>query len=190
MSRLKKKISNRNFLSSLKFKFTLNRAPKVAFFANKANIPEITLGVAEQSNYLTQPIPIPGDTMSFGDFELEFLIDEDLSNYMEIQNWIRGLGFPETLAQIYDLQSDENSYQRYEGNDIDLYSDGTLFILNSNDVVNFQINFRRMFPYQLSTLNFDATNTDEEYFTAVVSFKYLMYNICDTHGNHLPKKYS
>ena len=42
-----------------------------------------------------------------------------------------------------------------------------------------------MFPYQLSTLQFDATNADEEYFTADVSFKYMMYNIVDRTGNPL-----
>ena len=42
-----------------------------------------------------------------------------------------------------------------------------------------------MFPYQLSTLQFDATNEDEEYFTAEVTFKYLMYNIVDRLGNPL-----
>ena len=185
-----KQVENRNFLSSLKFKFIVNRAPKTAFFSNKANIPDITLGVAEHSQYLTNPIPVPGDTMTFGDFDLEFIVDEDLSNYMEIQNWMRGLGFPESLQQIYDIQNDPNSYQVNEGSDMDLYSDGTLFILNSNDVTNFQVSFRRMFPNRLSTLEFDATNTDEEYFKAIVSFKYMMYNITDTHGRHLPKRYS
>ena len=39
-------IENRNFLSPTGFKFTLTRTPKVAFFCNQANIPDITLGVA------------------------------------------------------------------------------------------------------------------------------------------------
>ena len=39
----KGQIENRNFLSSVGFKFTLNRAPKIAFFSNTANIPSITL---------------------------------------------------------------------------------------------------------------------------------------------------
>ena len=33
--------------------------------------------------------------------------------------------------------------------------------------------------YSLTTLSFDATDTDIEYFTADVSFKYTMYNITD-----------
>lgn len=184
-------IANRNYLSSTGFKFLLNRAPKTAFLCNKANIPGITLGVAEQSNYLVNPIPHPGDNMVFEDFEIDFIVDEDMENYMEIQFWMRGLGFPETLAEIYDWQNDPDSYL-YGGLDanMNLYSDGTLFILNSNLRLNHQIRFRKMFPYRLSELSFDATNTEEEYFTASVSFKYMMYNIADEKGYIKPKRYS
>ena len=37
----------------------------------------------------------------------------------------------------------------------------------------------QIYPYSLTTLSFDATDTDIEYFTADVSFKYTMYNITD-----------
>ena len=86
-------ITNRNFLSPVGFKFALKRSPAVAFFCNEANIPSMDLGVAEQPTYLKN-IPTPGDKIQFGDLNLRFLVDEDLKNYMEIQNWIRGLGFP------------------------------------------------------------------------------------------------
>ena len=49
----------------------------------------------------------------------------------------------------------------------------------------FQIDFQRLFPYSLSTLVFDATDTDIEYFTADVSFKYTYYTIKDLAGNLL-----
>ena len=42
-----------------------------------------------------------------------------------------------------------------------------------------------MFPVELSTLNFDATNEDIQYFTADVTFKYTIYNITDMSGNKL-----
>jgi hypothetical protein len=180
----KGQIENRNFLSSLGFKFTLNRAPKVAFFSNTANIPSITLGVTEQPNYLNN-VPIPGDKMEFEDFTLRFLVDENLENYMEIQNWMRGLGFPESLSEIYNWQNNNESFEQPYNSSMNLYSDGTLLVLNSNQNFNFNVVFRSMFPYRLSTLQFDATSTDEEYFTADVSFKYMMYNIVDRIGNPL-----
>ena len=86
-------LENRNFLAPVGFKFSLQRSPGVAFFCNQANIPDLNLGVAIQPNPL-RDIPTPGDKVDFGDLNLRFLVDEDLKNYMEIQNWIRGLGYP------------------------------------------------------------------------------------------------
>ena len=39
-----------------------------------------------------------------------------------------------------------------------------------------------MFPVSLSTLDFDATQTDLEYFTAEVTFNYTIYNIREING--------
>jgi hypothetical protein len=185
----KNQISNRNFLSSVKFRFTLNRAPKVSFFTNSVNIPGMTLGVAEQPSYLTNPIPVPGDNITFDDFNLKFLVDEDFTNYLEIQNWIRGLGFPESLQEIYDFQGENPKFDQPYKSDMNLYSDGMLLINTSNENLNYQVEFKRMFPYRLSELQFDATATEEQYFTADVSFKYLVYNILDNNGKPVRKRY-
>jgi hypothetical protein len=183
-SALDNQIQNRNFLAPVGFKFTLNRAPKVAFFSNSANIPDITLGVAYQPNYLND-IPVPGDKMEFGDFTLRFLVDENLENYLEIQKWMRGLGFPESLKEIYEFQKNNEKFEQPNKSQMNLYSDGTLVVLNSNQNLNFQVMFRSMFPYSLSTLQFDATDQDIQYLTADVSFKYMMYNIVDKRGKLL-----
>ena len=42
-----------------------------------------------------------------------------------------------------------------------------------------------MFPSDLSDLNFDATDTDIDYLTADVTFKYTIYNITDLNDNPL-----
>jgi hypothetical protein len=177
-------IQNRNFLSPVGFKFTLNRAPKVAFFGNSTNIPGMTLGVAVQPTYL-KDIDIPGDKISFNDFTIRFLVDENLENYMEIQKWIRGIGYPETLEEIYDWQRENRAMDYQEKSQMNLYSDATLSILTSSNNSNFQIKFLDMFPYSLTDLQFDATDTDIEYLTAEATFKYTIYNILDKSGNPL-----
>ena len=180
-------IENRNFLSPVGFKFGLKRSPAVAFFCNEANIPSIDLGVAEQPSYLKN-IPVPGDKIQFGDLSLRFLVDEDLKNYMEIQNWIRGLGYPESLQEFQDLDDSghlTDAFGFFKQSRDDIYSDGTLQILSSNLVPQFQVQFSDLFPYSLSTITFDATDTDIEYFTADVSLKYTIYRITDLENNDL-----
>ena len=180
----KNQIQNRNFLSPVGFKFTLNRAPKVAFFGNTANIPGMTLGVAVQSSYL-KDIDIPGDKIQFNDLTLRFLVDENLENYMEIQNWIRGIGFPENLKEIYDWQKSNPGMDLQEKSQMNLYSDATLTVLTSSNNSNFKVKFLDVFPYSLTDLQFDATDTDIDYLTAEVTFKYTIYNIVDNAGNPL-----
>ncbi len=182
-------IENRNFLSPVGFKFALKRVPKVAFFCNQANIPDLTLGIAEQPTYLKN-IPVPGDKIEFGDLNLRFLVDEDLGNYMEIQNWIRGLGFPDTLLEFDELEKSDPMFRgggfgQFARSGDKIYSDGTLQILSSNLVPQFQVVFKDLFPYSLTTLSFDATDTDIEYFTADVSFKYTIYGLTDLENNPL-----
>jgi hypothetical protein len=177
-------IENRNFLSPTGFKFTLTRTPKVAFFCNQANIPDLNLGIAIQPSY-TKMLPTPGDIIEFGDLSLRFLVDEDLENYMEIQNWIRGLGFPERLSQFAELEESGITKKNYVQDRQNIYSDGTLQVLTSSQLPNFQVSFKDLFPYTLSTMTFDATDTDIQYFTADVSFKYTIYNIVDLSGNPL-----
>ena len=182
-------LTNRNFLSPVGFKFSLKRAPAVAFFCNQANIPDLTLGVAEQPTYLKN-IPVPGDKIEFGDLNLRFLVDEDLGNYMEIQNWIRGLGFPDTLLEFDELETRDPMFRgggfgQFAKSGDKIYSDGTLQILSSNLVPKFQVVFKDLFPYSLSTMTFDATDTDIEYFTADVSFKYTIYGLTDLENNPL-----
>ena len=171
-------IDNRNFLAPTGFKFSLKRSPGVAFFCNQANIPSLDLGIATQPTYL-KDIDIPGDKIQFGDLTLRFLVDEDLVNYMEIQNWIRGLGYPESVQEFNKLEKEAVIPGNYGRSGDNIYSDGTLQILSSNLVANFNVNFKDMFPYSLSTITFDATDTDVEYFTADVSFKYTIYNLTD-----------
>lgn len=177
-------IQNRNFLSPTGFKFILNRCPKVAFFSNSANIPGITLGVAVQPSYL-KDIDTPGDKIVFNDLVLRFLVDEDLENYMQIQNWMRGLGFPESLDEIYNLQNEQKYVDTTDSKLMNIYSDGTLQILTSSSNPNFKLKFKDLWPYSLSDLQFDATDTDVQYLTAEVNFKYTIYNITDLNGNNL-----
>ena len=173
-----RQIENRNFLSPNGFRFALRRCPQTAFFCNQANIPDMTLGVAEQATYLKN-IPVPGDKIEFGDLNLRFLVDEDLGNYMEIQKWIRGLGYPDSLNEFELLEAQAEVFGKYTNDQDNIYSDGTLSILSSNLVPKFQVFFRNLFPYNLSTMTFDATQSDQEYFTADVSFKYAIYTITD-----------
>ena len=173
-------IGNRNFLSPVGFKFSLAKFPKISFFCNSSSIPEISLGTFQQPSYLKQ-IDIPGEKLTYGDLDIRFLVDENMDNYMAVHNWMRGLGFPESPQQFIDKTTDSDGIRDLE----EQYCDGGLHILSSNlrDVAI--VKFQNLFPVSLTSLNFDATETDINYFTASASFRYTVYNITNTSGNLL-----
>ncbi len=173
-------IQNRNFLSPVGFKFVLSKNPIVSFFCNSAKIPEISLQLSSQPSYL-KDLDIPGTKILYGDLNISFLVDEDLVNYMLIHNWITGLGFPETTEQYKNLITDKNE----NINRLNAFSDGSLHILDSNYNINSTVIFKDLFPVLLSPLDFKSTETDINYLTADITFKYTIYNIYDKQGNRL-----
>ena len=167
-----KQIQNRNFLSGVAFKFNLTKFPKVDFFSNSARIPELTLELTRQPSYL-KTIDVPGERLTYGDFTLRFLVDENMENYIAIYNWLKGLGFPETTKEFADLIKDKDGQRDPK----EAFCDGTLSILNSNYREVAKVKFNDLFPTSLTSLDFDATATDVQYLTAEATFKYTIYDL-------------
>ena len=172
-----KQIENRNFLSPIGFKFVLAKYPKVAYFAQTANIPSMNLGIQNQPTPF-RSLPLEG-FMEYDPLTLSFLVDEDLENYLILHNWIRALGTPDSTTERKEFRL---KMQQLFGNN-DLYADATLMVLNSNYNHNFDVVFEDLIPIGLNALEFNATVDGTEYATASVSFRYLAYQIRTKEGS-------
>jgi hypothetical protein len=158
----KKQPKNRNYLSPLGFKLNLELFDGVDFFCQAANIPDLTMPVTEvPTRFRSVPI-IPGGGVTFGDFTVTFIIDEDLQNYESIQKWIRSNGNADSSEDVPDLPE---------------YSRGELIISTSNYNANFSVNFSGLFPIALSGVQFDTRLGDQEYLSADVTFKYHTFSV-------------
>ena len=168
-------LTNRNFLSPIGFLFILDKARKVSFLCQKAEIPTVQLGQVEIPTRGMVPIPVEGN-MRYSEFSMEFIVDEDLRNYMQIHNWMRALGTPQEfkerrvwLDRFAESPSEDPRF-----------SDATLQVLNNNNVANFDVVFKDMFPVSLTSLPFDVTGGDNDYFTSTAIFRYTLYEIRNT----------
>ena len=101
-------------------------------------------------------VAMASDKITFGQFEISYLIDEDLLNYKEIFDWLK--------ANVETKHTATNHVR-----------DLTLTIMNSANNVTKQIKFIDAYPTSLASLPFDITITDVEYLTAVVTFQYSYY---------------
>ena len=168
MSLIKNLPSNYNLLSPVSFRFDIARLPNVTFFTQGVNLPGISL----EETILPTPlidIPFPGTKLTFESLELNFLVDEDMANYIEIMNWMLGLGWPEKSQQYRDLvDSDSEIIQLDKSNSTELEavtSDAVLSILTNNKNVNIQVSFRSIFPSSLSAITFDSAGEN----TAIIA---------------------
>ena len=161
--------ANKNFLSPLGFRFVLTRAPNVSFNIQNVRIPGLTL------NEITTPTPfirIPNsDGLVYNPLSITFRVGEDLDDYLEIHNWMVGLGAPESFDQYKALQNLE------PGNPQGIYSDITILIMNSSMRPNIKVVFEDAFPLSIGDLEFNTTDTDVNYIQCTAEFTYLKYKI-------------
>jgi hypothetical protein len=135
------------------------------------NIPGITLGAPEFGNPFNVQ-PIPGETLTYDQLTVQFLVDSDMANYKAIYNWIIALGFPQDYEQyITYAENDTLNYSELAKN----YSDGTLQILGGNNQIVQLVQFVDMFPITIDSLMFAATNSDVQYLVGNATFRYGYY---------------
>lgn len=180
-------IENRNFLSPIGFKFSVNKMRGVDFFCQAASIPAMRAQVAVQNTRFNK-VPLPGDELDYDPLSIRFLIDENMKNYYQVHDWMRSITNPVKDKEFtYDRGEIKSPYKRRNQTDTQTgwnnqwVSDASLTILSSNYQPVSQFIFKDCFPTSLSTLNFDASVESIQYFTAEVelAYSYFDYYIYD-----------
>ena len=181
--------SKLDYTSPTQFRFLINQLPKVEYFTTEANIPGITLGEAEFKTRF-KAIPLMGDILTYEDLTITFIVDENLENYIEMHTWLTAIGFPSDRKQFSDFRSTASNTKtstRGESKDIgkvgtitpeiSMTSDAVLTILTNKNNPVVECRFADVFPTSLSGLTYSQNQTDVEYLTAEVNFKYKIYEI-------------
>jgi len=155
--------TNRNFLTGNKFLFVMNRLPSMMFFCQRANIPSIGFGQSVQSNPTSININRPGTQLVYEDLQIGFSVDEEMTNWREIHNWLINLG-------TYDGMSDRLIEKQKT-------SMAGLYVLNSayKPIVTFK--FYDIYPVSLSGLDFDVSIQDVDNLISTATFSYTHYEI-------------
>jgi hypothetical protein len=141
---------NVNMLTPVGFRLTIDEDLKfteyfcVAVSLPTASLPEIA-GTFRNKQYR-----IPGESLAYDNLSVTFIVDEELTNYNEIFNWLNYNSTNDTLK----------------------YRDLRLSILTNQNTTNKQVSFHNAIPTSLDGFDFDTRTTDVEYLTSTVSFSY------------------
>jgi hypothetical protein len=164
--------SNINPLSPNGFMFSIQRLPTLNFFCQQVNLPGAILGEPEFANPFSKQ-PIPGETLTYDQLQVQFLVDEQMLNYKSIYNWILALGFPTGYEEYAKFLSEDERLVTSEL--AKNYSDATLSILGSNNTIVETVLFVDLFPISIDTLTFQSTNQDVNYLIGNATFRYGYY---------------
>lgn len=143
-----------NMLSPLGFNLKINITPNVNYLVQQVILPGINIGSADVATQLGLRLANPGN-ITYQDLTINFKVGEDLSDYLEIYNWMIAIGHPDKLSQYIDKKSD-----------------ASLVILNSARNPIISVRFTDMYPTSLSPIHFDATMADVQYVTAEATFRF------------------
>lgn len=145
---------NKNFLSPLGFQLIIDgpEFANVNFFCISANLPSISLPEAA-ANYKKWGQAFPGDRIQFDPLNVQFKVDENCQNYLEIWNWIK------------------NSVGRAAPQ----FRDVTLHVLSSKNNLLKKIRYYSAFPTSLDGIEFNVQESDIEYVTCACSLRYTNF---------------
>ena len=168
--------SDINPLTPNGFRFEITKLPEVTYFCQQVNLPGIMLGAPELANPFRLE-PVPGESITYDQLSVQFLIDTSMANYRAIYNWMIALGFPQDYEQYKDLVGNDqtSSYLELSKN----YSQATLQILDNLNSPVATIQFQDLFPISLESLVLASSNTDVNYMVGNATFRYGYYKFLD-----------
>ena len=148
----------------------------------------MNLGQADQYTPFVQ-VAVAGDHITYGDFNITFIVDENLKNYMEMYNWIKNTGFPFSHAQFNKLErpdySDRSGGTNYnaesdtysKANTKDLYTDIILQIMTAKNNLVATCEIYEAFPTTLGAIEYSQQETDMTYATCEGGFAYTWFDV-------------
>jgi hypothetical protein len=177
MTALTRNPPNPNPLISNRFTLNFGRVPNVQYFCQNVTIPGISLSEAIITNPFVD-IYSPGEKAIYDLLNVTFLIDEDLTAWKEIHDWIRAMTFPVEFAEYRQLPK-LNKYNSASGgrNNLPQYSDAQLTLLSSSNQPVLRFKFYDVFPIAVSSFVMSSTDTPEQTITADATFRYSLYDL-------------
>lgn len=160
---IRRQPKNVNPLQLNEFRLVLHRTPKMVYFCQEVYFPGLTVGEVTQPVPFSTPVKRLSNKVEYENFDVTFIVSEDMENWKEIRTWMLGL-------------TNERDYNRALP-ELERYSDATLILMSSSSKPFFYITFQNCFPVSLSGMQFSSKVTDIIPATASLRFAFSGYEI-------------
>lgn len=153
MSRFQPK--NQNLANINRFRVYIQKLPEVNFFAQRVVLPSVSISSVEVPTNTPFWVPVPGDEVQFGDFSVEFQLDEDYTNLIKLQTWI-----------VDNTRNSERSV-----------SDIIVQSLTNNFNENVTFRLYEAFPVSVSEVSLDTRESSDSPIMVSATFKCVFYGV-------------
>jgi hypothetical protein len=161
--------TNKSYLQPTGFKFKINRKyfSNIEFFAQSVLHPATTVQSVEVGIPRIASMPMPGDKLTMGEVTAMAILDEDLSGYMEVYNWMK------SFVEVPDTSGIDAVNMGRGATSADL----TCTILSSHNNKNKTITYYDAIPTSLGDIAFEAASGTVQYVIYPVSFRFTYFDI-------------
>lgn len=126
------------------------------FFLQSFQLPSV-MAPKVNAPYMGVRTSLPADSVTYGDFTCEILVDEDLSNYTALHEWL--------------------VLEAYKNKPLERMVDVTLIWKNRNHIPVRNIIFTKAYLTDLGSLSFQHNNQQAEVMTCSLTFAYQYMSI-------------
>lgn len=161
--------TNVNYLQPTGFKLGINRKyfPNVEYFAQSVQHPDMQISAIEVPYRRIGSIPLTGDKLVFGEMTAMIIMDENLSAYTEMYEWLK------SFVEAPDVKPAEAENGAKGPSSADI----SLSILTSHNNIAKKIIYRDAVPTLLGDIAFEAAAGDVQYMTFPISFRFSYFEI-------------
>jgi len=145
-----------------RFEFVFSNLPNITYTLNEVILPGLSTNNPEVPTVLN-PVYYGGDKTVFEPLTVNFYVQEDFANYLEIHDWIRAITFPSSF-------SDRKNLERFEGTN----HSGFLTINDSYNRPLYRFHFENIMPNNISGLQLMSLDANEIFASA--TFNYTIYH--------------
>lgn len=169
------KVTTVNQLEAKSFRLIIDRIPNVEYFCTSASVPGITATAVRQPNPFTD-IKVTGDKLVFQPLIVNFLVNEDMSNWEEIFNWMVSYSHPTSFEEYKDNRQTQHQLYPSKKSDAKLLIPNNMYNYSTQTSSKpLEFSFIDVFPIDLSDTVFDVQIDGTTSMISTVTFEYTSY---------------